>query len=189
MSVLPIVTYDDEILRQEAEPVKENSDALQRLIDDMFESMYNSDGVGLAGPQVGELKRLFVVDADPMAEETDEPKHGPLAMINPRIVSKGGEEVEMDEGCLSIPGVNAPVSRPETIVVEYLDRNFDTRRLEAGGWLSRVIQHENDHLDGVLFVDHISFFKRKLLSSKLKGIASGETDIDYPTIPKKAKTR
>lgn len=187
MSVLPIVTYDDEILHQEAEPIEENSEALQQLIDDMFDSMYNSEGVGLAGPQVGELKRLFVIDADPMAEEAGEPKYGPIAMINPEIIEKKGEEVEMDEGCLSIPGINAPVRRPETIVVKYLDRHFEPRQLEVGGWLSRVVQHETDHLDGVLFLDRLSFFKRKLISSKLNEIASGEKETDYPTVPKKAK--
>lgn len=187
MSVLPIVTYDDEILHTEAEPIEENSEKLQQLIDDMFESMYNSEGVGLAAPQVGQLIRLFVVDADPMAEEAGEPKHGPFAMINPSIIGEQGEEIEMDEGCLSIPGVNAPVKRPETIVVEYLDRDFEPQRLRVDGWLARVVQHETDHLDGILFLDHLSLFKRKLLSSKLKDIDAGNIDIDYPTVPKKAK--
>ncbi len=184
MSVLPIVTYDDEVLRQKAEPVTENSEEIQQLIDDMFDSMYNSDGVGLAAPQVGKLKRLFVVDADPMAEKEDEPEYGPITMINPEITSESDEEVDMDEGCLSIPGVNATVSRPEKITVSYLDRDFNRKELKIGGWLSRIVQHETDHLDGILFLDHLSFFKRKLLSSKLKEIASGEKEIDYPTVPK-----
>lgn len=187
MSVLPIVTYDDEILHKEADPIKKDSEELQQLIDDMFDSMYNSEGVGLAGPQVGELKRLFVVDADPMAEEAEEPKHGPLVMINPEIIAKKGPEVEMNEGCLSIPGINAPVSRPEMIVVKYLDRRFEPQQLEVGGWLARIVQHETDHLKGILFLDHLSLFKRKLLSSKLKDIDTGAVEIDYPTVPKKAK--
>lgn len=184
--MLPIVTYDDEVLRQKAEPVTENSEELQQLIDDMFDSMYNSDGVGLAAPQIGKLKRLFVVDADPMAEKEkeDEPEFGPIAMINPEITSESDEEVDMDEGCLSIPGVNATVSRPEKITVSYLDRDFIQKELKIGGWLSRIVQHETDHLDGILFLDHLSFFKRKLLSSKLKEIASGKKEIDYPTVPK-----
>ncbi|MCW9708002.1 peptide deformylase [Fodinibius salsisoli] len=187
MSVLPIVTYDDDLLRQKAEKVKENSESFQQLIDDMFDTMYNSDGVGLAGPQVGKLKRLFVMDADPMAKEFDEPKQGPLVMINPEIIEAGEQEIQLDEGCLSIPDVNAPVKRPEDIVVEYLDRDFNKQRLEASGWLSRVIQHENDHLDGILFLDYLSVFKRKLFGSKLKSIASGDKEIDYPTVPKKAQ--
>lgn len=189
MSVLPIVTYDDEVLRKEAEPVKKNSQKLQQLIDDMFDTMYNSDGVGLAAPQVGELKRVFVADADPMAEEENAPKYGPVVMINPEITFRGDDEVSMDEGCLSIPGVNASVKRPEKIVVSYLDRDFNDQELKVGGWWSRVIQHERDHLDGILFLDYLSIFKRKLLSSKLKDIAEGRTEIDYPIVPKKAEQK
>lgn len=187
MSVLPIVTYDDEVLREEAKAVEENSPELQKLINDMFDTMYNSDGVGLAAPQVGELLRVFVADADPMAENNDEPLHGPLAMINPEITFQSEEEVDMEEGCLSIPGVNASVSRPEKIAVTYRDKDFNKQELEVGGWLARVIQHEADHLDGILFLDHLSIFKRKMLGSKLKEIASGQKEIDYPVVPKKAQ--
>lgn len=189
MSVLPIVTYDDEVLRQEAKPVRKNSKEIQNLIDDMFDTMYNSDGVGLAAPQIGKLLRIFVADADPMAEEEGSPKHGPIAMINPEIKFEGDNEVTMDEGCLSIPGVNASVTRPAKIVVEYLDRDFNEQELEVDGWWSRVIQHEADHLDGVLFLDHLSMFKRKLLSSKLKEIDEGRAEVGYPVVPKKVKTR
>lgn len=188
MSVLPIATYDDEVLRKKAKPVKENSEDIQELIDDMFDTMYNSDGVGLAAPQVGRLLRIFVADADAMAEEEGKPKHGPMVLINPEITSQGEEKVEMDEGCLSIPGVNAAVTRPRKIVVHYLDRDFEEQELEIDGWWARVIQHETDHLDGILFLDHLSFFKRKLLSSKLKEIAEGEAEIDYPVVSKKAPT-
>lgn len=189
MSVLPIVTYDDDILRQQTKAVEEDSEELQQLIDDMFETMYNSDGVGLAAPQVGKLLRLFVADADPMAEEEGEQLHGPVAMINPKITFEGGQKVDMDEGCLSIPGVNAAVTRFDTIVVTFLDRDFNEQELEVDGWLSRVIQHEIDHLDGILFLDHLSFFQRKLLSSKLKEIAAGEKEITYPVKPKKAEVK
>lgn len=190
MSVLPIVTYDDEVLRKEAKPVTENTEEIQTLIDDMFETMYNSDGVGLAGPQVGRLLRIFVADADPLTEDEDDAaKHGPIAMINPEIVFEGKDEVDMDEGCLSIPGVNATVRRPDNIVVSYLDRNFNEQEMEADGWLARVIQHEKDHLDGILFLDHLSMFKRKLLSSKLKEIAEGAMEIDYPVVAKEARVK
>ncbi|NGP89441.1 peptide deformylase [Fodinibius halophilus] len=188
MSVLPIVTYDDEVLRKEAKPVEENSEELQALIEDMFDTMYNSDGVGLAAPQIGKLLRIFVADADPMTDE-DGPTYGPIAMINPEITFESDREIDMDEGCLSIPGVNATVSRPEKIVVNYLDNNFKEQEFEVGGWWSRVIQHEADHLDGILFLDHLSLFKRKLLSSKLKEIAKGEKEIDYPVVSKKAQTQ
>jgi peptide deformylase len=189
MSVLPIVTYDDEVLRKKAKPVKENSQQIQTLIDNMFDTMYNSDGVGLAAPQVGRLLRIFVADADPMAEEEDKPKQGPMALINPEITFRGDQEIDMDEGCLSIPGVNATVTRPQQIVVNYLDRDFEEQELEVDGWWARVIQHETDHLEGILFLDHLSFFKRKLLSSKLKEIAEGEVEINYPVVSKKAHTK
>ncbi|HEX6982408.1 MAG TPA: peptide deformylase [Balneolaceae bacterium] len=187
MSVLPIVTYNDDVLRREAKPVEKNSKELQEFIDDMFDTMYNSDGVGLAAPQIGKLLRIFVADPKPMTEDLDEPDHEPLTMINPEIIFEGGEKVEMDEGCLSIPGVNAPVTRYEKIGVKYLDRNFEEQELEIDGWLARIIQHEIDHLDGILFLDHLSFFKRKLLNSKLQEIAEGRKEIDYPVLPKKEK--
>lgn len=189
MSVLPIVTYDDDVLRKQARPVKENSDELQQLIDDMFDTMYNSDGVGLAAPQVGKLLRIFVADADPMAKEEEESLHGPVAMINPEIVFEGGDKVSMDEGCLSIPGVNAAVTRYDKISVKFLDRDLKPQKLEVKGWLSRVIQHEIDHLDGILFLDHLSFFQRKLLSSKLKEIDAGEMEIAYPVKPRQAEVK
>ncbi|MGM0545341.1 MAG: peptide deformylase [Bacteroidota bacterium] len=188
MSVLPIVTYDDEVLRQKAEPVKKNSQELQTLIDDMFDTMYNSDGVGLAAPQIGKLLRIFVADAASMNED-EEGSHGPLALINPEITFESEQKVAMEEGCLSIPGVNATVSRPEKIVVNYLDRDFNEQELEVDGWLARVIQHEKDHLDGVLFLDHLSMFKRKLLSSKLKEVAEGQAEVGYPVVPKKTEAK
>lgn len=192
MAILPIVTYDDEVLRKEAEPVIENSDELQKLIDDMFETMYNADGVGLAAPQVGRLVRVFVTDADVMAdkkeeengegEESKEEKLGPIAMINPEIVAESDEQVELEEGCLSIPGVNASITRPENVKVRYLDRDFTEQELQISGWFSRVVQHERDHLDGILFLDHLSLFKRKLLGSRLKEIAEGRRETDYPIV-------
>ncbi len=186
MAILPIVTYEDDVLRKEASPVRENSEELQELIDDMFETMYNADGVGLAAPQIGRLLRIFVADADVYAEEedSDEEKYGPLTMINPSISFTSDEEVTMDEGCLSIPDVTGPVSRPEKITVTFKDRDFNEQTLEVDGPLARVIQHEIDHLDGVLFIDHLSYFKRKLLSSKLKALDEGEKEIAYPVVGK-----
>lgn len=191
MSVLPIVTYDDEVLRKEAKPVKENSQEVQTLIDDMFETMQNADGVGLAAPQIGELLRIFVADVDPMIEEEKDeaPNRGPVAMINPEITFESDKTIDMDEGCLSIPGLNATINRPRKIVVKYLDRDFNEQELKVDGWWARVIQHETDHLDGILFLDHLSFFKRKLLGSKLKEIAEGRADINYPVVPKKAEAK
>ena len=185
MSVLPIVTFDDDVLREKAKTVRKNSDELQQLIDNMFDTMYNADGVGLAAPQVGKMQRIFVADADVYAEQNDdEDRFGPITMINPKITIKGDESVTMEEGCLSIPDVMGPVSRPASVTVQFKDRDFNDQELAFDGHLARVIQHEIDHLDGVLFIDHLSFFKRKLLSSKLTALAEGEKEIAYPVVAK-----
>ncbi len=185
MAIIPIVTYNDSVLRQDAKPVKENSEELQQLIDDMFETMYNSNGVGLAAPQIGKSIRLFVVDTDVMTEELEEEENvGPLVFINPEIVKTDGNEIKMEEGCLSIPDVRDDVNRPEMVEVSYLDRNFNKHLIRTEGWLSRVIQHEYDHLKGVLFLDHISAFRRRLHRSALRKIENGKLEISYPVVPK-----
>lgn len=174
MPVLPIVTYDDPILHKKTSPVEENSTELQQLIDDMFETMYHADGVGLAAPQVNNLVRLFVADADQMLEDEDDAERfGKRAFINPEITFESEETETLEEGCLSIPKVFAPVTRPVGIRLKYLDRDFAEQELELDGVWARVVQHELDHLNGVLFLDHLSLFKRKLLSSRLKEIDEG----------------
>lgn len=183
MSILPIVTYNDPILRKETEAIEELTDEIKTFIENMFETMYNSDGVGLAAPQVGSSMSIFVLDADAMLEE-GEPALGPLAFINPEIVEYRGEKISMDEGCLSIPLVTDKVSRPESIVIKYLDQNFNERENEFSGWVSRVIQHEYDHLKGVLFIDYLSAFRRRMHKSDLKEIENGERDTNYPLVPK-----
>lgn len=185
MSILPIVTYEDNVLREKAKPVQQNSKTLQKLIDDMFDTMYNADGVGLAAPQVGRALRVFVADAAPFYEEEgDINQPEPLVLINPKITIESDEMVTMEEGCLSIPEIRGPVTRPEKVIVEYKGRDFKDQKLEVEGPLARVIQHETDHLDGILFIDHLSYFKQKLLSSKLKALAEGTSQIDYPVVPK-----
>jgi peptide deformylase len=184
MSVLPIVIYDDPALRLAAKDISVNSKDLQTLIDDMFETMYNGGGVGLAAPQIGESLRLFVADADVMTEDTDEPDLGPIVFINPVIIQKSEVSVVLEEGCLSIPGVRDNVSRPLSITIKYLDRNFASSELEVSGWLSRVIQHEIDHLDGVLFIDHLGSFRKRLLKGKLKQVKEGLIEADYPVSSK-----
>lgn len=186
MAILPIVTYNDDRLRKKTSKIEKNSDSLQTLINDMFETMYNSQGVGLAAPQIGELIQLFVMDADAITEELSDPDVGPMTFINPEIVELKGEKVKMEEGCLSIPDVRDDVTRPDIVKVRYLDRNFESQTREFSGWVSRVIQHEYDHLEGVLFLDHISGFKRRLHRSLLKKIDSGLLETDYPVVPKKA---
>jgi len=186
MPVLPIVTFNDPVLREKTKPVSENSEKLQTLIDDMFETMYNSHGVGLAAPQVGVELRLFVMDADAVtADLEDEEDLGKIAMINPEILELAGESVRMEEGCLSIPDVRDEVSRAEQVTVKYLDRNFEQQVLKTSGWVSRIIQHEYDHLEGKLFIDYLSAFRRRLHRSMLKKIESGTLPVEYPVRPKK----
>jgi len=185
MSVLPIVTYNDPILKKETEPISENSEQLQSLIDDMFETMYKASGVGLAAPQIGKSIQLFVMDADAITEEMEgEPDIGPVTLINPKIVKKSDETVKMEEGCLSIPDVRDDVSRPESITVKFRDRDLNEQTMDATGWIARVIQHEIDHLQGVLFLDYLSAFKRRLHKSTLKKIDKGKLETEYPLADK-----
>ncbi|MDX1591248.1 MAG: peptide deformylase [Balneolaceae bacterium] len=187
MAVLPIVTYNDPVLRKPAVSIQENSEELQTLISDMFETMYNSSGVGLAAPQIGKSMNLFVMDADAITSELeDEEDLGPMVMINPEIKELTGDKVKMEEGCLSIPDLRDEISRPELVTVRYLDREFNKKELTASGWVSRVIQHEYDHLQGKLFIDYLSAFRRRLHKSMLNKIDSGLLDVEYPVVPKKA---
>lgn len=179
MSVLPIVTYNDPVLREKTKPVEDFNDELTTFIQDLFETMYNSEGVGLAAPQVGSNLSVFVIDADNMVEEGEE-SFGPLAFINPEIVEKKGGKVPMDEGCLSIPQVTDKVIRPETVVVKFLDQTFQPRLHEFTGWVSRVIQHEYDHLQGILFIDYLSAFRKRMHKSDLIEIERGERETSYP---------
>jgi peptide deformylase len=186
--ILPINTYNDEVLKRKADQIEVFDNDLQQLIDDMFETMYAAHGVGLAAPQIGKSIRLFVIDADAMVDDDDPNvdtlRIGPMAFINPEIVSMSDVKVTMDEGCLSLPDLRDAVVRPETLVIRYKDRDLNDCELEASGWLSRVIQHEYDHLDGVLFFEHLGSFRRRLLKNKLDAIASGQVLPEYPVAPK-----
>ncbi|MEO1023048.1 MAG: peptide deformylase [Bacteroidota bacterium] len=184
MPILPIVTYNDEVLREVAKPVTEDSPEVQKLIDDMLETMYNADGLGLAAPQIGKSVQIFVMDPDPVLPEDMEDKPGALVCINPEILEKSGDKIPMDEGCLSIPEVTDKVSRPETITITYLDRTFNEHTETYDGWISRIIQHEYDHLQGVLFVDYLSLFRRRMHRKDLAEIQSGEREAKYPILPK-----
>ena len=184
MSVLPITIYEDPYLRTKCDPVEKNSDELQQFIDDLFDTMYNAHGVGLAAPQVANTSRVFVIDVDVMLkEETGSEPIGPMAFINPEIIEKGDEIAEYEEGCLSIPDIREIIQRPDYIKVKYLDREFKEQTLEARGWLSRVIQHEYDHVDGVLFIDYLGSFRKRLLRGKLRQLDAGEIEPEYPTVP------
>lgn len=185
MSVLPIVTYNDPILKKKTEPLSKNSEELQTLIDDMFETMYQASGVGLAAPQIGKSIQVFVMDADAITEEMDDEQDaGPITLINPEIIKEDEETVKLEEGCLSIPDVRDEVARPKSITVKYKDRDFNEQILDASGWVARVIQHEYDHLQGVLFLDYLSTFKRRLHKSTLKKIDKGKLETEYLLVSK-----
>lgn len=190
--VLPVCVYGHEALRKEADPVQEDSEAVQALADNMIETMRNASGVGLAAPQVGRSERLFVVDVTPMIsqmEEDDEPvPPQPMVCINPEILAESGTEVKMEEGCLSIPEVRDVVRRPKRIRLRYRDRNFEEQEIETGSVLARVLQHERDHLDGVLFTDYLTSFRKRLLRRDLREMVNGDVEADYPLITKDGET-
>jgi peptide deformylase len=189
--VLPIYVYGTEALREETEPVDENTEALQTLIDNMIETMYTASGIGLAAPQVGRTERVFVVDVTSMADEIEEDGESvppqPMVFINPEIVWESEADCDFEEGCLSIPDVREMVTRPERVSVRYLDRDFNEQEMEVGSMLARVIQHEYDHLDGVLFTDHLSAFRQRLLRRTLKRMARGDVEADYPLATREAE--
>jgi len=184
--ILPIHLYGHDALRQATTPVEENTEAVQTLIDNMIETMHNAAGIGLAAPQVGRDERLFVVDVTPMAAEMEEEGEPvppqPMVFINPEIVEEGDTSTDMEEGCLSIPEVREVVSRPERVRVRYLDRDFEAQTLETGSVLARVVQHEYDHLEGVLFTDYLSSFRKRLLRRSLRQMTEGEVEADYPLV-------
>lgn len=182
--ILPIRVFGDPILRSQTVEVEGNTESIQKLIGDMIETMHAAEGVGLAAPQVGRTERIFVADARPMYEDpqqaADDLPPQPIVFINPEITSEGETESEIEEGCLSIPDIRELVTRPEQIELRYLDQDFQPRKLEVGGVLARIIQHEFDHLEGILFIDHISAFRRRLLRRRLRDISKGEVEADYP---------
>ena len=196
--ILPIVAYGDPVLKKEAEEIDENYQGLQDLIENMFETMYGASGVGLAAPQIGKSIRLFIVDASPFAEdeeaENDEKAKGlkgfKKVFINPIIEEENGEEWAFQEGCLSIPGVREDVFRKEKITITYFDENFDFHEDEFDGYAARIIQHEYDHVDGILFTDHLAPLKKRLINKKLKNIAKGDVPVNYRMrFPKLKKSR
>lgn len=180
--ILPVVAYGDPVLKAEAEDIEQGQKGLEALIANMWETMYASEGVGLAAPQVGESIRLFIVDASPFAEG----EKGDLAckdfkrvMINPVIFEESEAEDGMEEGCLSIPGIRENVQRPVAIGVEYYNENWELVEERLEGIPARVVQHEYDHIEGVLITDHISPMRRRLLHGKLRDITNGKVSVDY----------
>ena len=175
--IYPIVLFGDPVLKRRAQAIEQGAIDLDKLVEDMFETMESANGVGLAAPQIGMPIRLFVVDTEPMLEDGEKPVR--KAFINPEIVEESGEDWKFEEGCLSIPGIREDVSRPDTILIRYQDADWKMHEEEIDGMLARVIQHEYDHIEGVLFTDHISTFKKKLIKKKLENISKGKVDTDY----------
>ncbi|MFO8030876.1 MAG: peptide deformylase [Cyclonatronaceae bacterium] len=184
MPVLPVVTYDDPVLRKPADPVNPDHPGLQQLIDDLFETMYEANGVGLAAPQVGVSLQLFVVDADAITDEEDEESLGPGVFINPHVETIDPEKWDAEEGCLSLPDLREKVTRPESIRILYLDREFQPHEEIHSGWYARVLQHEYDHLKGVLFIDYLGAFRKRLIRKKLEEIREGRAHAEYALAPK-----
>jgi len=177
--ILPIYTYGNAILRKVAHPIQADYPDLNVVISNMFETMYHAEGVGLAAPQVGLPIRLLVIDLAPLKEEDPELGAFKIVMINPMILEKSNEEIAGEEGCLSIPGIHEMVLRAEKIKIKYLDTDFKEHIEEFEGYKARVVQHENDHLQGHLFTDKVTPIRRQLLKSKLTNIVKGKTTCNY----------
>lgn len=185
--ILPIVAYGAPVLRKVAGDIPKDYPQLDKLIDDMWETMYYSNGVGLAAPQVNKDIRLFVIDTVQIFENLDDEDKDRFpdepgvkkVFINPRIKQLDGEEWPYNEGCLSIPKIREDVMRPETIVLEYVDENFEPHTDTFNGITARVIQHEYDHLEGKLFIDYLKPLRRKMLQGKLNDISKGKVKVDY----------
>lgn len=193
--ILPIVAYGSPVLKKKAEKISKDYPNLKDLIENMWETMYASHGVGLAAPQIGLSIRIFVIDASPFVdeeqmtqEEIDELSTFKKVFINPEIVTENGALWDFNEGCLSIPDVREDVSRREKIVLSYVDENFEAQRLELNGLAARVVQHEYDHIEGILFTDHLSSLKKRLLRNRLTAISKGTISVDYRMkFPKKPR--
>jgi peptide deformylase len=177
MSIVPITMCGDKILRKKAAKVSEVDDKIVGIIADMFETMRNASGIGLAANQIGLNKQIFVVDISPVE---DYEKYKPLAMINPKIISKSEEIISIEEGCLSIPELRAEVIRPKSVFVSFFDVNMKEHTIEADELFARVIQHEYDHLQGILFIDYFNDEVKKRYKKHLEKIRKRKLDIDYP---------
>ena len=191
--VLPIMAYGSPVLRKMGSTITEDYPNLEELISNMRETMKNARGVGLAAPQIGAEIRLFLVDTSPFSEddelseeEREILKNFNKIFINPKILSEEGNDWAFNEGCLSIPNINEDVIRKDTLTIEYLDENFKKHVETINGLVARVVQHEFDHIEGVLFTDKLSSLKKRLLKKKLENISKGKIEVDYKmSFPKK----
>jgi len=183
---LPIIAYGDPVLRKLGKNIDKEYPALESLLENMFETMYGAKGIGLAAPQIGLPIRIFIIDATPFqddeeleVEERDFLGNFKQVFINARIIEETGDEWVFNEGCLSIPDVREDVFRNETIKIEYFDEKFEKHTKKFSGIAARIIQHEYDHIEGILFTDKLSSLKKRLIKGKLSNISKGKIRIDY----------
>ncbi len=184
--ILPILPYGNPILKTKALEINESYPKLKDLLKNMWKTMYSANGVGLAAPQIGLSIRVFIIDTFPFSEQEELSKRESSELasfkkvfINPKIIEQNGNDWDFNEGCLSIPDIREDVSRKELIKISFLDENFISKTLVLSGIKARVVQHEYDHLEGILFIDHLSSFKKRILKNKLKNILKGEIKTDY----------
>ena len=182
--ILPIVAYGDPVLKRVADDIPKDFEGLADLIDQMFETMYAAQGVGLAAPQIGQSLRLFIADASPFGDDEEDPEAQKVkdfkgVFINARIIERSGEKWTFAEGCLSIPNIREEVEREETIRISYYDQNWNFHEKEFDGYAARIIQHEYDHIEGILFTELLKPLKKRMLKRKLEEITRGEIEVKY----------
>jgi len=184
--ILPIIAYGDPVLKRKALPISESYEGLEQLIESMWETMYHAHGVGLAAPQIGKSIRLFVIDGSPFADDEDATPSDQLVLktfkkvfINAEMITEEGDDFSFTEGCLSIPDVREDVTRSSAIRLRYLDENFKEHVEEYSGLAARIIQHEYDHIEGILFTDKLSPLKKRLIKGRLDKISRGMVESDY----------
>ena len=193
--ILPIVSYGSSVLKKTAKEITSDYPNLSELIANMWETMYAANGVGLAAPQIGLSIRIFVIDASPFVDEENMSikeietiNSFKKVFINPKIISEEGNLWDFNEGCLSIPDVREDISRKEEILINFFDENFELQKLKLNGLAARVVQHEYDHVEGVLFTDHLSSLKKRLIKNRLSLISKGDISVDYKmSFPKKSR--
>ena len=177
--ILPIYIYGQQVLREEAETVERDYPKIKELVSNMFETMYNAEGVGLAAPQIGLSIRLLVIDGDVLSDSHPECEGFKRIMINPEISELSDETITLEEGCLSFPGIHEKVARAAKIQIRYMDENFDEHEETVEGFAARIVQHEYEHLDGRVFIDNVSAIRRQLNKGKLNNLLKGETSCSY----------
>lgn len=193
--ILPIVSYGSSVLKKTAKEITSDYPNLSELIANMWETMYAANGVGLAAPQIGLSIRIFVIDASPFVDEENMSVKEietintfKKVFINPKIIREEGKLWDFNEGCLSIPEVREDISRKEEILINFFDENFELQKLKLNGLAARVVQHEYDHVEGVLFTDHLSSLKKRLIKNRLTLISKGDISVDYKmSFPKKLR--